>query len=232
MTRPHILAADDDPHIREVLAFALEKAEMRVSLAADGRRAIEAFAAHGADAIILDVGMPELDGIDVCREIRKASNVPILFLSARDDEIDRILGLEMGADDYVTKPFSPRELVARIKNVLRRARPAPIAAEDDKALTAGDLSLVPAHHEACFAGRELGLTALEFRILETLARAPQRVFSRDTLLDRAWPPNIHVSDRTIDSHIRNLRAKLTAAGCASAIVTVHGVGFRLGACKA
>lgn len=232
MGKLHILAVDDDAHIRDVLKFTLEKAEMHVTTAGNGRAALDLFARIGADLIVLDVGMPELDGLDVCREIRKTSDVPILFLSARDDEIDRILGLEMGADDYVTKPFSPRELVARIKGILRRAQAKPVKPKDDIVYRHGDVTLVPESHTVHLAGRALDMTALEFRILATLAKSPQRVFARDTLLDLAWPDNIHVSDRTIDSHMRNIRAKFAAAGCASAIVTVHGVGFRLGDCMA
>ncbi len=232
MGKLHILAADDDAHIRDVLKFTLEKAEMQVTAVADGRAALDAFGRTGADLIVLDVGMPEMDGLDVCRELRKASDVPILFLSARDEEIDRILGLEMGADDYVTKPFSPRELVARIKGILRRAQAKPAVPEEGTVYRHGDVTLTPESHTVRLAGETVEMTALEFRILVTLAKAPQRVFARDTLLDLAWPDNIHVSDRTIDSHIRNIRAKFAAAGCASVVTTVHGVGFRLGDCKA
>ncbi len=228
-----ILAVDDDPHIRDVVGFALENAGMRVRLAADGRAAMQAITEAPPDLVVLDVGMPEMDGLEVCREIRKTSDMPILFLSARDEEIDRILGLEMGADDYVAKPFSPRELVARIRGILRRSASAPSRAGDDTTvLSHGDLVLDGASHQATIAGTALPLTALEFRVLVALAGAGGRVLNRQTLLDIAWPDNIHVSDRTIDSHVRNIRAKCAAAGCGRVIDTVHGVGFRLGSCKA
>ena len=234
MGRYTVLAVDDDPHIREVVGFALENAGMAVRLAADGRAAMDAIAEAAPDLVVLDVGMPEMDGLEVCREIRKTSDLPILFLSARDEEIDRILGLEMGADDYVAKPFSPRELVARIRSILRRSAGGDARASHDvgEAVTHGDLVLDPASHGASVAGQPVVLTALEFRVLLALAQASRRVLSRPVLLDTAWPDNIHVSDRTIDSHVRNIRAKCAAAGSERVIETVHGVGFRLGDCKA
>ena len=159
-----ILVVDDDLHIREVIRVALRKAGMTVNEAKDGREALTRFAADRPDLIILDIGMPELDGLDVCREVRKTSDVPILFLSARDDEIDRVLGLEIGGDDYVTKPFSPRELVARVNVILRRMARGPDAKES-AALSQGKLSVDPEQHVAEFAGTPLRLTAIEFGIL-------------------------------------------------------------------
>ncbi|MGL4489760.1 MAG: response regulator transcription factor [Rhizobiaceae bacterium] len=228
---PLILIADDDGHIREVIRFALEKAGMDVIAAKDGAEALRLFGERSPELIVLDVGMPELDGLDVCRELRKTSDVPILFLSARDEEIDRILGLEMGGDDYVTKPFSPRELVARVKVILKR-RTGPVAAQETKnGLAHGALQLDTLSHVAEFAGEKLDLTALEFGILKAFLGQKQRAFTRDQIIDAAYAANMHVSDRTIDSHIRNIRAKLGEAECASVIETVHGVGFRLGACE-
>ena len=227
-----ILIADDDPHIREVIRVALKKAGMGVVEARDGREALARFASETVDIIILDIGMPERDGLDVCRQIRKSSDVPILFLTARDDEIDRILGLEIGGDDYVTKPFSPRELVARVNVILRRvsSREAdPRSAQT--ALTRGKLSIDPAQHAAAFGGKPLRLTAIEFGILRAFLSRPTAVFNRDQLMGAAYQFNIQVSDRTIDSHIRNIRAKLAAVGCDDAIETIHGVGFRLGLCE-
>lgn len=226
-----ILVADDDPHIREVICFALEKAGMTTTAVPDGAAALAEFERSAPALVVLDIGMPEMDGLEVCRRLRRASDVPILFLSARDEEIDRVLGLEMGGDDYVTKPFSPRELVARVNVILRRAGGRPSSAEADaKPLGRGLLSLDAARHAASFDGVELALTAIEFAILREFLARPTHALSRDTIMSRAYGTGIHVSDRTVDSHIRNIRAKLAAAGCTDAIETVHGVGFRLGRC--
>lgn len=228
-----ILVVDDDPHIRDVICFALDKAGLAPVTARDGTEALSEFAKQSPDLVVLDVGMPEMDGLEVCREIRKTSEVPILFLSARDDEIDRVLGLEIGGDDYVTKPFSPRELVARVNVILKRMGGRGPEPEDDAPLLQhGDLELDPSRHSAMFAGAELVLTAIEFAILQTFLSRPGIIFNRDQIMAAAYGGSIHVSDRTIDSHIRNIRAKLSEAGCEKGIETVHGVGFRLGPCEA
>jgi two-component system OmpR family response regulator len=223
-----ILIVDDDLHIREVIRVALKKAGMTVTEARDGKEALARFGSDRPDLIVLDIGMPEFDGLEVCREIRKSSEVPILFLSARDDEIDRVLGLEIGGDDYVTKPFSPRELVARVNVILRRMISR---GTDSKALAQGSLSIDPEQHVAAFAGTPLHLTAIEFGILRTFLTRPGAVFSREQIMSAAYQLNIQVSDRTIDSHIRNIRAKLSALNCDNVIETVHGVGFKLGRCE-
>jgi two-component system OmpR family response regulator len=224
-----ILVVDDDLHIREVIRVALKKAGMTVSEARDGKEALGRFANDRPDLVVLDIGMPEFDGLDVCREIRKSSDVPILFLSARDEEIDRILGLEIGGDDYVTKPFSPRELVARINVILRRAVVRATESNGQHSpLAQGALSVDPDQHVAAFAGTPLRLTAIEFGILRAFLTRPSSVFSREQIMAAAYQLNIQVSDRTIDSHIRNIRSKFTEAGCGSPVETVHGVGFRLG----
>lgn len=230
---PHVLIADDDPHIRDVIRFALSKEGVQVTEAADGAEALSRFAASTPDLVILDVGMPEADGLDVCREIRKTHQTPILFLSARDEEIDRVLGLEIGGDDYVGKPFSPRELTARVKAILKRAAPAAEVApvEAPGPLSHGALELDDAAHEARLAGRRLTLTPLEFAILRAFLTRRDRVVRRQDILDAAYRGAVHVSSRTIDSHVRNIRVKLADAGCEDAIETVHGVGFRLGACS-
>lgn len=229
---PHILVADDDPHIREVICFALEKAGLRTRTARDGAEALRRFGEERPRLVVLDVGMPEVDGLEVCRQIRRVSDVPVLFLSARDEEIDRILGLEIGGDDYVTKPFSPRELVARVNVILRRTG-APKAEEpEDRLLARGALALHPGRHEASFSGKPVPLTAIEFAILKAFLTRPGFVLTREQIMHAAYEGLIHVSDRTIDSHVRNIRAKLAAAGCANAVETVHGVGFRLGPCEA
>jgi len=226
-----ILVVDDDPHIRDVVRFAFEKTGMTISIAQDGKEALRQFDRNVHDLIVLDVGMPEMDGLEVCRQIRKTAETPILFLSARDEEIDRILGLEIGGDDYVTKPFSPRELVARVNAILRRARNTSPPAEA-KTFRHGGLSIDADSRAANFEGKPVALTALEFSILRTLMARPGFVFTRELILEAAYAGNIHVADRTIDSHIRNIRAKMTATGCESVIETVHGVGFKLGRCEA
>jgi two-component system OmpR family response regulator len=227
-----ILVVDDDPHIRDVISFALEKAGMTTQTARDGGEALALFQRHPADMIILDVGMPDTDGLAVCWEIRKSSDVPILFLSARDDEIDRIIGLEIGGDDYVTKPFSPREIVARVNVIMRRAAAVATPAREEAPLSHGALTLRPMQHVAEFDGRPLDLTAIEFAILKAFLVRGNIVFSRDQIMTAAYGANINVSDRTIDSHVRNIRAKLAQVGCDSVIETVHAVGFRLGRCTA
>jgi two-component system OmpR family response regulator len=221
----HILVVDDDQHILEIISFALGKAGMRVTLARDGRQALEAFAAQTPDLMVLDINMPEMDGLEVCRVIRRTSEVPILFLSSRDDEIDRVLGLEIGGDDYVTKPFSPRELVARVGVILKRSMGK--AGSEPAVLRHGPLELCPARHAVTWDTRPVRLTATEFAILEMLIRQPGRVFKRDTIMDAAYGPETVVSDRTIDSHIRHIRQKFVDAGCPALIETLHGVGYTL-----
>jgi two-component system OmpR family response regulator len=228
-----ILVVDDDPHIRDVVRFAFEKTGMVISTAQDGKEALRQFDQEIHELVVLDIGMPEMDGLEVCRKIRKTSDTPILFLSARDEEIDRILGLEIGGDDYVTKPFSPRELVARVNAILRRTRNAPAPSSGaTKAARHGGLTIDPDARTAIFQDTPVSLTALEFDILRTLVARPGFVFTRELILDAAYAGNIHVADRTIDSHVRNIRAKMAVAGCESVIETVHGVGFKLGRCEA
>ena len=228
----HILVVDDDPHIRELLAFALGKAGMTVTEAADGEAALAAIEHHVPDLMVLDINMPRLSGLDLCRQLRgsggAAAGLPILFLSSRDDEIDRIVGIEIGGDDYVVKPFSPREVVARVGAILKRGR-AP-AAEQAGAIAHGKLTLDADGWEARWNGTAIALTATEFQLLHILARNPSRVFSRDAVIDRLYGPGFAITDRTIDSHVRNLRAKFAAAGCANLIETRAGIGYRIGGC--
>src|SRR3569623_813826 len=227
---PRILIADDEPNIREVISFALERAGFGVATARNGSEALQQVRRGPVDLIVLDIGMPEMDGLEVCRQIRKTSDVPILFLSARDEEIDRVLGLEIGGDDYVTKPFSARELVARVNVILKRARngggPRPAA------MSHGRVRLDAERHGVWFETTSITLTALEFEILSAFMARPDAVFSREQIMEAAYGGGTYVSDRTIDSHIRYMRAKFAEAGCASIIETVHGVGFRLGAARA
>ena len=224
-----ILIVDDDKAIRDVVRFALVKAGYETVEAETGGAALACFAEAAPDLIVLDITLPELDGTEICRRIRRESAVPILFLSSRDEEFDRVLGLELGGDDYLTKPFSPRELVARIKAVLRRGG-APVAVEKARILSHGILTLDLDAVRASWNGQEVALTATEFGILRTLMTRPGKVYSRDSLMDGAYSIDKIVSDRTIDSHVRRLRAKFEAIGAAP-VETLHGVGYKLGACR-
>lgn len=226
-----VLVVDDDSHIREVVCFALEKAGYQVFEAENGKQALNLFACASPDLLVLDIMMPELDGTEVCREIRKLHNTPIIFLSAKSDDVDMIVGLELGGDDYMTKPFSPRQLVARIKAVLRRTQ-APLLTksnEEGATINSGNLSIDAERFKAYWLHSELVLTATEFKLLEVFAAKPDKVFSRDELIERAYG-NVVVSDRTIDSHIRRVRAKIVKVG-GDAIKTVHGIGYKLGSCE-
>jgi two-component system OmpR family response regulator len=228
---PLVLIVDDDAHIRNVVRFALQKEGFRTDEAADGRQALLRVAAQPPDLVVLDIMMPEMDGTEVCRQLRAHSRLPIIFLSSRDEEIDRILGLELGGDDYVSKPFSPRELCARVRAVLRRARPVAAApangqARVPKLLARGPLVLDLDAHKVTWDGREIVLTVTEFGIVRTLLRYPGKVFGRDELMTGAYDESTVVSDRTIDSHVRRVRQKLAQVG-ADPIRTVVGVGYRL-----
>lgn len=226
-----ILVVDDDPHIREVVQFALDKEGFSATEARDGAEALERFAAEKPDLIILDITMPELDGTEVCRRIRQTDKTPIIFLSSRDDEIDRVLGLELGGDDYITKPFSPRELVARVKAVLRRLDDAQDSIRDEGTATMqhGRLSLNLDDFTGQWEEQQVVLTLTEFGILRTLMQRPGKVYSRDDLMTHAYELSRIVSDRTIDSHVRRVRKKFADIG-ADPVETVHGIGYKLGAC--
>lgn len=226
-----ILVVDDDPHIREVIRFALEKAGMRVVEAANGEEGLRQIQATQPDLVILDILMPEMDGLEMCRQLRKQSDLPILFLSSRDDEIDRILGLELGGDDYLTKPFSPRELVARVNVIFKWLGRQNEPKSDPSAIYQyGQVKLNLESHTAHWQAQAITLTATEFALLEVFLRNPNRVYRRDDLIDRDVFRDI-VCDRTIDSHIRRLRQKYAKAGCDTVIETVHGVGYKLGTCQ-
>ena len=221
-----ILIADDDPRLRDLVRLALERAGYDVLTTADGQSAIVHAAREAPDLIVLDVGLPELDGFEACRRIRAQSDVPILFLTARDDEVDRIVGLELGADDYVTKPFSPRELVARVRAILKRSNGGSV----QKKLVRGRLVLDQKARHCCFGETNLSLTATEFELLAQLMSDPASLTSRSDLISALWGAHSMVSDRTLDSHLRNLRRKLAAVGGEGVIETVHGQGMRLGSC--
>ena len=218
-----ILIVDDDPRLREVVRYALAREGFTVREAGDGRAALEEIARAEPDLVVLDVLMPELDGIEVCRRIRATSQLPVVFLSSRGAELDRVLGLELGGDDYLAKPFSPRELVSRIKAVLRRTHRADPPPE---ALEAGGLRMDPGQHRVWAGSEEISLTATEFRLLKVLMQRPEWVFSREELMQQAYAGNHFVSGRTLDSHMRRIRQKLREVEL-DPIETVHGVGYRL-----
>lgn len=226
-----ILVADDDPHIRQLLVFALDKAGLATIEAADGEATLALAESRQPDLVVLDINMPRLDGLEVCRRLRAAGDLPILFLSSRDDEIDRVLGIELGADDYVVKPFSPREVVARVMAILRRTQARPPAAERaGPEIRVGRLTVDIEGWQASWDAEKVPLTVTEFSILRTLAAMPGKVFSRDALIDRLHGPGFAITDRTIDSHVRNLRAKFAAAGGSDLVETRAGLGYQLGAC--
>jgi two-component system response regulator BaeR len=219
MSASHVLIVEDEPKIAALLRDYFEAASYRVTMLESGERAIEAIRETSPDAVLLDLMLPGVDGLAICRGVRAFSNVPILIVTARVEEIDRLLGLELGADDYICKPFSPREVVARVRAVLRRASaaasapPPPIELDADR-------------FEARVRGRALILTPVEFRLLHKLVEQPGRVFSRTQLIDALYVDHRVVSDRTVDSHVKNLRRKLVDAGV-DPIASVYGIGYRL-----
>jgi two-component system, OmpR family, alkaline phosphatase synthesis response regulator PhoP len=214
-----ILIVDDEPQIVEICKDYFKSAGYETVTASNGIEGVSLARREKPDLIVLDLMMPEMDGLDVCREIRKESNVPIIMLTARVEETDKLIGLELGADDYITKPFSPRELVARVRVVLRRVVNVP----DNDIIRAGDVELDRAHYEVHLSDKTIPLTSTEFEILATLMSQPGRIFSRAQLLTATHGISFESMERAIDSHIRNLRRKL---GPDDLIVTVHGVGYK------
>ncbi|MFB9239413.1 response regulator [Plantactinospora siamensis] len=220
----HVLVVEDDPSIREVTAIGLRRSGFRVSASGDGRSALERWRAGGVDLIVLDVMLPGLDGLEVCREVRRTSGVPILMVTARTDTVDVVAGLECGADDYLRKPFEPAELVARVRALLRRGS----VPEEEPVLRAGGLEIDPGRYAVRRAGRDVPLTATEFRLLLELARRPGRVFTRELLLDRVWGYPYLGDSRLVDVAVQRLRAKIETDPARPALIrTVRGVGYKL-----
>jgi DNA-binding response OmpR family regulator len=212
---------EDDEAISALVATYLEQAGFEVVRACTAERGVEAVERLGPRVVVLDLGLPDADGLELCRRLREGRDVPIVILSARDEEVDRIVGLELGADDYVTKPFSPRELVARVRAVLRRTEPVP---PESALLEVGELQVDVQARKATFGGSPLALRTLEFELLAELARQPGHVMTRSRLLDEVWGVSFPGGTRTVDVHVAQLRKKL---GRPALIQTVRGVGYRL-----
>jgi two-component system, OmpR family, response regulator len=223
----HILVVDDDPHLRDVVDYTLRREGYEVTTAHDGASALSILDSRPAfDLIVLDILMPEIDGLEVCRRLRTRSRTPVVFLSSRDEEIDKIVGLEIGGDDYVTKPFSPRELAARVKAVLRRAEAVAQQPVASTVLRAGPIEIDTARFEVNCAGSPVRLTVTEFGIVALLVERPGLVFSRTQLMERAYSYDNLITERTIDTHIKRIRKKFRDAGH-DPIETVHGRGYKL-----
>lgn len=225
---PTILLVDDEDAVRRVLAFPLEKDGYEVVQAADGEEALERFSEHDVDLVVLDVMLPRLDGLEVCKRLRATSSVPIIMLTARDDELDKVIGLELGADDYITKPFSIREFRSRVRALLRRARrPHLPDADQDERIERDGLVIDVPRRTVEVRGEPVQLTYVEFELLRALAASPGRVFSRRMLLESLWKSADYRDPRTIDVHVRHLREKLEAEPrTPEYILTVRGVGYR------
>lgn len=230
-----IALVDDDRNILTSVTIALEAEGFRVRTYPDGQKAWDALKANPADLAVLDIKMPRMDGMDLLRRLRDVTDMPVIFLTSKDEEIDQLLGLRMGADDYIAKPFSQRLLIERIRALLRRVERmqaetsgAPESLEpEDQALERGDLLLDPVRHSVTWKGAPVTLTVTEFLILQTLAQHPGHVKSRDQLMDTAYSEDVYVDDRTIDSHIKRLRKKFRASDQDfDAIETLYGVGYR------
>ncbi len=219
-----VLIVEDQPRIAEIARDYLRRGGYETEVAGDGVRALAAVRAHPPDLVVLDLGLPKLDGLEVARAIRRDSDLPIIMLTARVDEEDRLLGLEVGADDYLAKPFSPRELVARVRAVLRRsARHAP----QGPILRVAGLTIDVPALSVRRGSESIELTPTEFRIVTALARHPGRVLTRAQLLDAAHPDDVESFDRAIDSHVKNIRRKLEPEGAARVIESVYGIGYRM-----
>jgi DNA-binding response OmpR family regulator len=219
-----VLIIEDAPEAAELATALLRNAGYDTATAADGAGALEQVRSTRPDVILLDLGLPDTDGIDLCRQIREVTNAYLIMLTARADEVDKVLGFKLGADDYVTKPYSPRELLARIEALLRRSRTEP--EPDTETRTIGDLVVHPDAHRVTVDGTEVPLTRIEFAILDVLTERPDRVLSRETLRERVWGADWFTGDHVVDVHMANLRKKIDGDG-ESHIRTVRGVGYRM-----
>ena len=227
MTGVKILVVDDEPSIREVVGLYLEQMGFDPTVVGDGHAALELIRTDPPDLLILDVMLPGVDGYEITRQVRANSAIPIILLTARADEIDRILGLEMGADDYVVKPFSPRELVSRVKAVLRRTQQAAASPSNDRPVSVGSMRIDPRTRRVTVEGEEIALTVKEFDLLWMFVNNPQQVFNRDQLLDRVWGVAVYIDASTVTVHVRRLREKIERDPSKPLhIITVWGVGYR------
>jgi DNA-binding response OmpR family regulator len=227
MSELSILVVEDEPSIAEVVGLYLQRAGFKIQTAADGKIAMSMLEKGIPDLVILDLMLPEIDGLSITRWLRDRSNVPIIMLTARREEIDRIAGLEMGADDYVVKPFSPQELVSRVRAVMRRINREQAPAESDRPLTFGDLSINALSRTVTFSGNDVPLTAKEFDMLYLLAQHPKQVYTREQLLDRIWGGAEYIDPGTVTVHIRRVREKIEAdPSNPTRLVTVWGVGYK------
>jgi DNA-binding response OmpR family regulator len=226
---PTILLVDDEDAVQKLLTYPLEREGYRVVSALDGQQALERFDAEQPDLVVLDIMLPKVDGLEVCKRLRARSTVPIIMLTARDDELDKVVGLELGADDYITKPFSIREFRSRVRALLRRAKLPPHGSEDadDEVLASDGLRIDVARRSVEVDGNPVQLTYVEFELLRTLATRPGKVFSRKALLEELWGGSDFREPRTIDVHVRHLREKLERDPSEPEYIhTVRGVGYR------
>ncbi len=225
---PQILVVDDEPVFRDTLAFNLRRDGFDVTTAADGLSAVEAFQKTEPDLILLDLMLPGISGIEVCKRVREVSSVPIIMVTAKDDEIDKVVGLEVGADDYLTKPYSYRELLARIRAVLRRSQADLAPAAASEILRAGRIEMDTEAHEVSVAGKKIQMPLREFELLELLLQNADRVLTRNQILDRIWGLNYIGDTKTLDVHVKRIRSKIEEdPSRPAALVTVRGLGYKL-----
>ena len=229
MSKAHIVIVEDEAKIAQILVDYLKNDDFETTVVDSGGQAVEIIQRIAPDLVLLDLMLPEKDGMTICREVRQFSSVPIMMLTAKVDEIDRLMGLEFGADDYVCKPFLPREVVARVKAILRRVQmPAAALEADTSRLSYRSITLQPERYLCLIADERVELTPVEFRLLQTMIAQPGRVFSRENLMRASYPDRRVVSDRTVDSHVKNLRKKVNAVvGDEDLIHSIYGVGYKL-----
>lgn len=224
---PLIYIVDDDSNIREIIKKYLLSEQYRVHEFSDGKNMLSSIKNEKPDLIVLDIMMPDMDGYDICKELRKDNNVPIIFVSAKDEEFDKILGLELGGDDYLSKPFSPRELIVRIKTILRRIQSREVPESEEQNTSLGDISVIVDQRKVLCNGQELDLTSKEFDFLNFLIKNNNKVYKREQLLNLIWGYDFYGDIRSIDDLVKRLRKKLISAGSAVEIKTVWGYGYKI-----